>query len=355
MAVAGRNAPIDVLRGVAIGLVLIHHFNIAYPLGGGLIHRVARNGNYGVTMFFAISGFLITSNALARWGSLEAIGVATFWRRRAARIGPTLVLLMACVNVLAMSGLARFGNQGGVSWGMADLAAFGFWMNVLMGHAGWFNYVLCVLWSLSVEEVFYLAFPLLAAGLRGRWFGWFLVAVIAVGPVWRGLHADDEYGLLYAYLACFDGIAIGCAARLLAGRFRPGVALQVAVGAAMVALYLGAPIWETAVWGVTAMAAGTGVLLVGAAKDGRVASGLRPVAWAGRHSYELYLWHLVPLGLLQTVWAPGAHAEGVTLALLAAYGVGAGTLAFGLARFFAEPLNRALRPRTNRVQLRPAT
>lgn len=353
--VSGRNGRIDVLRGIAILLVLIHHFNIAYPLGGGLVHRIARNGNYGVTMFFAISGFLITSNALSRWGSLGAVGIGAFYRRRAARIVPTLVLLVAVVNVLGMAGLPMFANQDGVSWAAADAAALGFWMNVLMGTHGWFNYALCVLWSLSVEEVFYLAFPVLAVGLRGRWFDWFLLAVIVAGPVWRAMHADDEYGLLYAYLACFDGIAIGCAARLLAGRFRPGVMLQGVVGVAMAALYLGAPVWWTAVWGVSAMAAGTAVLLIGADADGWVPEAAGPMAWAGRHSYELYLGHLVPLGLLRTAVPPGGQTGAETLGLLAVYAASAGVLALVVARLYAEPLNRALRSFGERAQPRPAT
>ena len=276
-----RNARIDVLRGIAILLVLIHHFNIAYPLGGGLVHRIARNGNYGVTMFFVISGFLITSNAVSRWGSLGAVRIGAFYRRRAARIVPTLVLLVAMVNLLGMAGVSIFANQDGVSWVTADAAALGFWMNVLMGIHGWFNYPLCVLWSLSVEEVFYLAFPLVAVALRGRWLNWLLLAIIMTGPVWRSSHADDEYGLLYAFPACFDGIAIGCAARLLAGRYRPSGMLQGAVIVAMAALYLGAPIWVTAVWGVSAMAAGTSVLLIGAAADGGAPAALAPVSVGG--------------------------------------------------------------------------
>ncbi|HHT9035473.1 acyltransferase family protein, partial [Staphylococcus lugdunensis] len=70
MSAAPRNARIDLLRGISILLVLLHHFNIAYSLrdtalarvpGWDTIHAIVRNGNYGVTMFFAISGYLITS------------------------------------------------------------------------------------------------------------------------------------------------------------------------------------------------------------------------------------------------------------------------------------------------------
>ena len=348
------------MRGIAIALVLLHHFNIAYPLGGGwLVHAVARNGNYGVTMFFAISGFLITSTAIGRWQALERVSVLGFYRMRAARIGPTLLLFLVAVNGLALAGVGIFVDRAEaglpVPMILADAAALTFTMNVLMGHAGWFNYALCVLWSLSVEEVFYLFFPLLSVTFRGGRLLAFLGVIILTGPIWRWLHRDDEYGLLYAYFACFDGIAIGCAARLVA--FRPSAALLWAAGGSMLILYLSGPIWATAPLGVSAMAAGTAILMLGASATTRAPGWMHPPAWLGRHSYELYLGHLVPLGLLRTVWPNGAQPEAARLALLAGYLLSAGVIAMAVGRFVAEPLNRRLRGRLLRgaTQPRPAT
>ena len=75
-----RNNKIDLLRGISILLVLLHHFNIPYKLhdtflgiqifGESLSTLIARNGNYGVTLFFVISGFLITQHTLQRSGTL---------------------------------------------------------------------------------------------------------------------------------------------------------------------------------------------------------------------------------------------------------------------------------------------
>ena len=83
-----RNYKIDILRGVSILLVLIHHFNIPYKLhntffgiligGESLSTLIARNSNYGVTMFFVISGFLITQHTLQRSGSLAQIKLKDF-------------------------------------------------------------------------------------------------------------------------------------------------------------------------------------------------------------------------------------------------------------------------------------
>lgn len=145
-----RNRRIDILRGIAILLVLFHHFCIAYPLGHSAlatlltpegVRAVARNGNYGVTLFFVISGFLITSNALARWGSLAAIQARTFYRFRIARIVPCLLLLLALVNGLALAGIPIFATHiPGLSplaaMLRANLAALTFSTNVFIAHYG---------------------------------------------------------------------------------------------------------------------------------------------------------------------------------------------------------------------------
>ncbi|WP_343726379.1 acyltransferase [Burkholderia seminalis] len=370
MSTGWRNARIDLLRGVSILLVLLHHFNIAYPLrdtalarvlGWDTIHAIVRNGNYGVTMFFAISGYLITSNARRRWGSLGALDVRAFYVSRIARIVPCLLLLLALVNGLAAAGVPIFTNhapQGiAVSYWLVNLASLTFWMNVLIGAYGWVNYALGVLWSLSVEEVFYLSFPLLCIALRrdGRLFAfWLLIA--AIGPVYRYTHPGDEGGFLYAYFACFDGIAIGCCTALLAERARwqvlAAAPVQWLVAAGMTALYLAWPIAESHVPGVSAMALGTAVLLIGAHAERERAQGrvLAPLRWSGRLSYELYLFHLIVLGALRTVWPPsGTHGDG-KLALLVAYLVLSAGSSAVIARGYATPLDRLIK----RLALRPA-
>ncbi|WP_105133612.1 acyltransferase family protein [Burkholderia sp. BE12] len=370
MSAAPRNARIDLLRGVSILLVLLHHFNIAYPLrdtalaralGWDTIHAIVRNGNYGVTMFFAISGYLITSNARRRWGSLGALDVRAFYVSRIARIVPCLLLLLALVNGLAAAGVPIFMNhapQGvAVSYWLVNLASLTFWMNVLIGAYGWVNYALGVLWSLSVEEVFYLSFPLLCIALRRdtRLFAfWLLVA--AIGPVYRYTHPGGEGGFLYAYFACFDGIAIGCCTALLAERARwqrlAAAPVQWLVAALMTALYLAWPIAESHVFGVSGMALGTAVLLIGAHAERTPAHGrvLAPLRWGGRLSYELYLFHLIVLGALRTFRPPSAtHGDG-KLALLVAYLVLSAGLSAVVARGYATPLDRFIK----RVASRPA-
>jgi len=386
MSVGTRNGRIDLMRGVAILLVLLHHFDIPYhfgrsPLGAllgrDLVHAVCRNGNYGVTMFFAISGFLITNNALNRWGRFDRVPPVRFYALRAARILPCLLLLLAMVNLLGASGIPIFENQGGggdpaPSMIVGDLAALTFWMNVLMAHAGWFNYCLCVLWSLSVEETFYLSFPLLCVLLRreGRIVAVWLLAIL-IGPIWRATHMADENQFLYASLACFDGIAFGCCAALLSRRRdmleRLGATawtlLQGATVAGMAALYLSRSIGVTAVWGVSAMALGTSLLLVAATRPllGAAGSGaglFRLLGWIGRQSYELYLVHLPVLAALRIACPPAAMPPVGKLPRLLAYLILSAGVAAALARFYAEPLNRLLRarlPASHRERVQTAT
>jgi peptidoglycan/LPS O-acetylase OafA/YrhL len=370
MSIGLRNARIDLMRGVSILLVLFHHFNIAYHLddtilakvfGWDAIHAIVRNGNYGVTMFFVISGYLITSNADRRWPGLGAMNARAFYGLRIARIIPCLLLLLIAVNLLALGGVAIFQNHAPegtpVSFWIVNLASLTFWMNVLIGTHGWVNYPLGVLWSLSVEEVFYLTFPIVCLVLRqgkshSRLLAFWAV-IIVIGPWYRFSHQGDEGGFLYAYFACFDGIAIGCCTALLAGRLplrgRTAAIMQLLAAAAMVFLYLYRPIGDTNVFGVTAMGLGTAVLLLGA--HHRPSSGtafesmLLPagLGWFGRLSYELYLFHLIVLGAMRTVFAPGIVFGDEKLLLLLAFFLLSATLAKGVAYFYAEPLNRGIR------------
>ncbi len=349
------------LRGVSILLVLLHHFNIAYPLqdtvlaatlGWPAVRAVARNGNYGVTIFFVISGFLITTNALERWGSLERIRLPGFYALRAARILPGLFLALLAVDTLALAGVRIFDNRAGapVSLWTVNLAGATFWMNVLITQHGWINYPLGVLWSLSVEAVFYLLFPLACVGLRRPSVRLALaLAAICIGPLYRYAHAGDEGGFLYAYPACFDAIAIGCCAAVLA-RQRPLPVLQqravrALVAAAMAALYLAWPIAQSHVLGVSAMALATALLLLGSGRAAPLSRPARALAACGRRSYEIYLFHLLVLGSMRTLMPAAMIAGDAKTVLLAAYLVLSVAVGACVAWSWSDPINAAWRRR----------
>jgi peptidoglycan/LPS O-acetylase OafA/YrhL len=138
-----------------------------------------------------------------------------------------------------------------------------------MEQVGYFNYCLNIYWSLSVEEVFYIAFPLLCLLFkRARYIVPCWIALIIIGPLYRSFHTDNEIIALYGYLSCFDAIAIGCCAALIAKKiqFRNwwGSAIQYGAGLLLIAVYPYSNIMNNVVIGVSLLAIGTAALLIGA-------------------------------------------------------------------------------------------
>ena len=146
-----RNSRIDLLRGVSIFAVLLLHYALAYgtdlfPLrrliGQRATGALFLNGNDGVTMFFVVSGYLITSMSVARWGSLATIRSLRFYQCRFGRIIPCLALAAAIIVSLGLFQVPYFTNeiQGhplpASSFGLATLSIFTFWHNLLMQSWG---------------------------------------------------------------------------------------------------------------------------------------------------------------------------------------------------------------------------
>lgn len=341
-----RNEFIDILRFIAISLVLLHHFNIPYKLydtfltfsifDESFITLLARNGNYGVTMFFVISGYLITSHSLKRWGSLSRISSKDFYVARIARILPTLILLVFLVNLFSLLGLKTFTTQAPngivVSQGIVNFSALTFWMNILIIKAGWVNYVLGVLWSLSVEEVFYLLFPIAGIFLKkDKLFVILCLSLIAFCPYFRWLnYGDSNEAYLYHYLSSFDGIAFGCLTAILSQRIKfsqkTSYFLKYIAIILMLIIYFYAPIKESCIWGVTAFALGTSILIMTSLslkKSYKNNNLLNFLKTTGRNSYELYLFHLIVLGFIKLFYIPKETTGDIKVLLLLTYLVGA--------------------------------
>jgi peptidoglycan/LPS O-acetylase OafA/YrhL len=153
---------LDGLRAFAVIAVLLYHADLAWIPGGFL----------GVEVFFVISGYLITALLLAEWRQRGRIDLKTFWLRRARRLLPALYVLL--VVTLAFAVVFLPGEVAGLRGDV--LAAFGYVTNwyLIFGQESYFEAVgrpslLQHLWSLAVEEQFYLIWPpILALGL---WIG----------------------------------------------------------------------------------------------------------------------------------------------------------------------------------------
>jgi peptidoglycan/LPS O-acetylase OafA/YrhL len=356
---------VDLLRGLAILLVLLNHVNMRLviehvPYTAGiprpLVHAVVWNGQFGVQIFFAISGFLITSITLKRWGALPKIKLRDFYLLRLARIGPLLLALLAVLSVLHFAGLKDYvvsAKTGGL--GRALLAALTFHVNVLEARRGYLPGNWDVLWSLSVEEMFYLFFPI-AAWLLGRvrLFLPLLFVFIVLGPFGRTVLAHgNETWQEYSYLGGMDAIALGCLTAIIVSqvRFSPRALGALAWGG--LALVFGIlafsgfpfffPLGATGLE-ETLIAIGTCCVIIAAAHtQWQCPAFLKPVLRMGQRSYEVYLTHMfVVFAFFHVFLALGKPMWFVPVFFLLTIVV-ATLLGDLVARLYSDPLNAKLR------------
>jgi peptidoglycan/LPS O-acetylase OafA/YrhL len=358
---------VDILRGLAIFFVLMNHVNmrlflakIPYTQGlpTQLVSSFVWSGQYGVQMFFAVSGFLITSTSIRRWGSLSRVSVRDFYALRFARIGPLLLLLLAVLCALHAAGLEDFvvsRETGGL--GRALVAALTFHVNVLEAHRGYLPGNWDILWSLSVEEMFYLFFPPVCWLLgRGKWLPVFLLIFVVLGPFGRTTLAHgNEVWQEYSYLGGMDAIALGCLTAIASARttIAHGVVRVLGgLGAVLVLLILGFSN-QVEAWGLgrsgldmTILALGSCMVIAAAAqsrwKSPRV---VLPLITLGRRSYEVYLTHMFVVfalfGLYKSAGLPLAAVPVLFISVVLISGL----LGEFVARLYSEPMNRLIRRR----------
>jgi peptidoglycan/LPS O-acetylase OafA/YrhL len=339
-----RNPTVDFLRGLSILAVLLLHFHLTYRLDRGwkFLSPVFNNGNYGVVIFFVISGFLITSVTLKRSRELANIRVRDFYTFRLGRIAPNILLMLAIVVSLSLAGIRIFQNGAGPSLFVTIFSVLTFTHNLLMEKYGYFNYCLNILWSLSVEEVFYLIFPLVCLfPKKTGLIVWGLF--IFISPIYRSLHAHDSTDIfgLYDYRACFDGLAIGCLAALIkVPSWMTKAKIPALLGIAWI-YYQG--IWEHLVFGISAVSVLTALILMGSRDDERKNPITAPFRYLGRYSYELYLFHIIILAVMRTL-VKEAQLNSYTKPLwfLSFLMMSIGAAVF-ISRYYAEPLNRKIR------------
>jgi len=365
---------IDLLRGAAIFFVLMNHVNmqllfrdVPYLVGLPLqlVYTLVWNGQLGVQMFFAVSGFLITSTSIRRWGSPDALKVREFYWLRFARIAPLMILLLVVLSGLDLFGVKHFvveRETGGL--GRALVAALTFHVNYLEATRGYLPGSWDILWSLSVEEMFYLFFPLVARVLRkkGLLVG-LLVLLMVAGPFARAKAFNpNPVWREYSYLGGMDAIAMGClTAMLLAGRkvSRRMVWVCGSVGAALLVFCFGFSLEAYKIGlgktGLLMTVVGVGACLViaAAAMSGwRAPRVLAPVLQMGQRSYEIYLTHMFVVIGAFFLFDAGGKPLRVVRWVFAAVIVVATLLGWVVSVGFSEPMNRWLR-RGERARFAP--
>jgi len=320
---------LDGLRAVSILFVVLSHAGLA-----GIMPA-----NFGVTIFFFISGFLISRLLLAEHARRGHISLGRFYMRRFLRLMPALILYVAVAGVI-------FSLLGYTLLPAQYASALFYWANyygiflddVAGGFAVWphadVQSPFAILWSLAVEEHFYLVFPalLLLFAKRLRLLLYLVVALCGLALVWRyfflATHCADPASVLCDWAqyhnerasdARFDSIFYGVLAalilnaaphRYLAFIARPGTLLAALV-LLIAALVVRDPIFRASLRytleGVALMAIVPAILYVPLGASARAILSWAPMLYIGRLSYTLYLFHWLGKNLAHD-FAPVAYS-----------------------------------------------
>ncbi len=359
---------IDCLRALAIFYVLLNHINMRLlfahvPYTAGLPHQLVTSlvwqGQRGVQIFFAVSGFLITSTTIQRWGTPSKVQPRNFYLIRFARIAPLLLTLLAVLSILHGLQVKNFivsKEVGGL--GNALFAALTLHVGYLEASRGYLPANWDILWSLSVEEAFYLFFPLACVFLgRGKGLVLLLVTFVVLGPFARTVFAHgNPVWQEYSYLGGMDAIALGCLTSLLISRrtlCRRVLVIFLVSGLTLMILCLGAgpqammSALERLGLDMTILAVGACMIIAAAAQGTKWQAPriFSPLLAYGRRSYEIYLTHMfVVFACFNLFVSAGRPLRLVPLLFLVVL-VLSGVLGEAVARFYSEPLNRGLRAR----------
>jgi peptidoglycan/LPS O-acetylase OafA/YrhL len=340
-----HNELIAQLRGISVLMVVVLHYTHGFPISYSAIKAVG-NGYYGVMFFFTISGFLITGNLLRRYRTVASTDLREFYVMRAARILPCLalaVLVLSSISLLTkdiegfvfLPGL----NVAGAVAHVLTLTFNHYFMAGAYGTMAW-----AVLWSISIEEVFYLSFPIVALLLRREQL---LVAALCILVV-NGLVARHD-GDLYSYFGCFDLLAMGAlaaiAARRWSGRASRAALRSMQLTGAVLAFgtYLFLNIGAHATIGPSLAGLGCAMMLFSSQLLQEKPVKPTFLGHIGSLSYEIYLFHMVIQSLLAHLLPlPGGALAYVTFAVVM---VTTYVVCAGIANAFSKPLNRWIRDR----------
>jgi peptidoglycan/LPS O-acetylase OafA/YrhL len=197
-----RTVPsLDGLRAISIAFVLIAHLIAACHVSGALSH-LGKLGEFGVRIFFVISGYLITSILLAELRRKGRVSLPRFYFRRILRLFPAAYFYILVIALLAAKHLVNLNR-----WDLT--AAITYTMNYHEAR----RWSLGHLWSLGVEEQFYLLWPLLLRILGQLRSVRFLIALVVVAPFLR--LASPYVGPAFNFLIWSDALATGCLLAIL--------------------------------------------------------------------------------------------------------------------------------------------
>jgi peptidoglycan/LPS O-acetylase OafA/YrhL len=357
---------VDGLRGIAILLVLWYHAPFLFrqlPEFSaqqspwtmlGVFGKMSLGGWIGVDLFFVISGFLIT---LILIRVKEGAGsLLVFWERRALRIFP-----LAGLYLVALLVLVRLGDPLDMLPSFDAWPWYAFYLgNIHIAIYGWQPLALMILWSLAIEEQFYLVWPFLVRMCSVRQVLWWSIGCIVMTPFVRALTLSTfDYPATYVFTFCrLDALAAGAVVAVLYSsrdwreqiiascRRLAAPALAVIIITLLVPFSPSLPQtrpWVFSVFGYSWLAVSFAILLMASLGiQGPIRNLLtsRILTFLGRRCYGLYLWHVLAAGVSITAlqsWPVGFYAHVflwlVTLVIVAS----------GCWLLFEEPILRLKR------------
>jgi peptidoglycan/LPS O-acetylase OafA/YrhL len=304
----GHRPALDGLRGLAILMVLLSHMP-SLALNGGF---------YGVDLFFVLSGFLITSLLLEERRATGAISLRAFYVRRALRLLPALVVVL--ITVVALSAWKDSAAQAAAMRKTALIT--------LLYSTNWFkafdalpNEILSPAWSLSIEEQFYLLWPLLLVALlrlgasRRATAGVVIVLLLGSAAARAALWGPQDaavHRIFFGTDTHADGLLCGVLAALFLSwggapaspRLGRALNWSALLFLGFLALFLQG--WPFDRWllqaGYLPMNLASAALVVCLVTEPwpplRALFEFAPLVWIGRVSYGIYLWHIVVFWML---------------------------------------------------------
>ena len=304
------NAALDGLRTVAVFGVIFYHMNVGFMAGGLL----------GVAVFFTISGYLITGNLMRSWDAHRNLGLKTFWLRRFRRLMPAVIVtVVSTVFLTAWLTPDKLSEYSGSAW--SSIFYYNNWYTIVTGDSYFDQFTTTPydhIWSLSVEEQFYLIWPLLLLGLlvffQGNRTSVTLVTTVltlgSFGLMWALFAHGADLTRIYEGTDTRAGGLLAGAALAVFTSTHTRVASRVVseligwVGlVSILALFVLVPhndpfLYRGGILVLTVVAVG---VLVGIRNKKTVLYrllGSKPMAWLGERSYGIYLWHMPIIAFL---------------------------------------------------------
>lgn len=354
-----RNAHIDRLRGMAILLVLVGHSprfigEWSPVLPTSIYEHLVIGAYYGVTLFFVASGFLITSKFVNSNDEEFKPDLRNFYIERIGRIIPPLFLLFGSSLIIQYLTTPILEPLKPLDFALSFLQ-FDF------GAAAKFiphtDSSLDALWSLRVEETFYVFLPiLLLIMVRKKYATIAAILLVAIGFERRFENNTD----IHSFFTTVDQLAIGCLVAAYAPRIRTWIKsanltyLRLASIALIAVLLFETRPMDGAEW-CTLMALGAaGFIIASPSTRERSPIVFRPLESFGRLSYEIYLFHMMVFWALTPVGAwsqtTGLPRTSAVVLLVVAIGL-CGLLGHVIAKAYSEPLNRRIRHALSGIQV----